>query len=88
MELAEIVRLAEHTLRGAFGEHRVGGVPVQLKRDEEGEPFLDVTVRSVDARLPSARESIDVARDLRHRLIARGETRFPNVVFVSAARAA
>lgn len=88
MEIADITQFAEDELKASLGPGRVARVLVNEEPDEDGAPFLDIVVQAAEDRLPTARESIDAARVLRHGLRSRGELRFPNVVFVTAAEAA
>ena len=89
MQPSEIQALAQQELRDALGDASVAKIDVTIKTEDNGSEYLDITVHYALGRgLPKAVQSIDASRRLRHSLAARGETRFPNVVFVSAADAA
>jgi len=85
VNLVEITQFTEQALRGALGSELIGDVSVSVEPSDDGSEWLDIMVTSPDERLPSARQSIDASRLLRHGLEARGETRFPNVLFTTAA---
>ena len=88
MELAEIARVTEHELRQVGDLDVFAHVSVTLEPDDDGSDWLDIRAHSPDHRLPTARQSLDFKLRLRERLAALGETRSPNLIFVTRAQAA
>ena len=88
MDLSEIARVTEQEIKAELGSEIVAQVSVTVEPDDDGSEWLDIRAHSPDQRLPTARQSLDFQIRLYRTLAALGETRSPNLIFVTAAEAA